>query len=181
MNKNKKESKIKEIVYRMYEKHDYKDPLSLTFDLFYIFILLVGIVITFLEISPLWEQITFLRYIEYVIFLFLAIEWLATFYVYDYTHPQLSFWKAKLKWFISLESILDLVCLAVFILSLVEIKGLNPEFDFAFGLIALLKLVRLYKFNKYPMFHPVKSKQRRAEIDKKEKEKAEKANIEKEE
>ena len=147
--KTKETLKIKRFLYRAFESRDFHDPISLIFDIFYVFVILVAIVLTIFEVTELWEEVKAFEIIEYVIVGLFAIEWFSMLYISDMVFPHPNRFVSALKWFISLESIIDIICLAIFIISFVPIDGLSREVELFLRFITLIKLLRLIKWIKY--------------------------------
>lgn len=151
MEKEHKPGKFLLFLHRAFESHNPKDPLSLSVDIFYILIILLSITFTCLEVTHVWKQHEeIFKIFEYIMIGFFFLEWIVCFFVVDVSYPQLPFIKRKLKWILSVESIVDIICLTVFVLVVV----LEPRFrEIAYlEFLSLLKLVRLYKLFKYRRF-----------------------------
>ena len=148
-------------LYRAFGSHNPKDPLSLFTDILYIIIIGVSVVFTVLEVTEVWarhEQV--FTIFEHIIVALFVIEWIAEFLIVDVEYPELPFFKRKLKWVLSLESIVDLICLAIFACTIIFEEQFK---QIAYlQLITLLKLVRLYKFHKYRAYaDPRKKKEKK--------------------
>ena len=146
---NKKQPKLKLFLHRAFESHNFRDPVSLCFDIFYIVLVLVSVVFSILEVTELWERVPAFEYIEYLIVALFAFEWFSCLYTADIEYTDVTPFKARLKWIISLESIIDIICLIVFIISLIPIKNISYEVDLFLRLIVLIKLLRVLKWIKY--------------------------------
>ena len=150
MEQNRKEpSKFKKFMFRVYETHDLHDPLCLSVDIFYILLILASLVLTILEVAEVTHECIELKIVEYVIVGFLVIEWISSLYTADIEFSDCPYWKAKLKWIFSVESICDMICLVVFIISFIPLKNVPTEVDIFLRFIVLIRFVRLYKYKKY--------------------------------
>lgn len=143
-----KEHKFLKFMHRAFESRNPKDPLSLSIDIFYTLIILTSAVFCILEVTDVWEEHKqVFEIFEYIMVGFFAFEWIESFLTIDFDYPELPPVKRKLKWIFSLESITDLICLTIFLLTIF----LEDKFEqIAYlELISLIKLVRLYKLFKY--------------------------------
>ena len=153
---NKKEyPKFKRFMFRVFEEHNPHDPLCVIVDIFYILLILLAVTFTILEVCGVLGESLPIRITEYVMFSFFAIEWISSLYTADIEFSNLPYWKAKLRWIFSIESICDFICLTLFLISFMPIKNMSEESEIALRFIALLKLVRIYKWFKYPMFKKI--------------------------
>ena len=146
-----KEHKFYRWLHRGFESHNPRDPFSLTVDIFYILIIATSAIFTILEVTDVWakHEIVFKTF-EYIMIGFFVLEWIESFITIDFEYPELPPVKRKLKWIFSLESIVDIICLTVFLLTIF----LEPYFkDIAYlELLSLIKLVRIYKLFKYRQY-----------------------------
>ena len=145
----KKPSKFKLFLFRAFEEHDIKDPICIIFDVFYMLLILTSLIFTIIEVTELWERVEAFEIIEYVIVFFFAIEWFSMLYISDIVFPSFSRGKSMLLWISSFESIVDLICLVVFIVSFIPLEGVSNEIELFFRFITLIKLIRVYKWHKY--------------------------------
>lgn len=156
--KNKNDSKFLKFLYRLFESRDPHDPLSLAVDILYIVIILTSITFTILELTSVWrEHELVFKVFEYIMIGFFFIEWICCYMIVDLEYAELPYFKRKLKWILSIESIVDIICLTIFIItSLLETKYKGVVYlDF----ICLIKVVRLYKLFKYKQYIPHKRKE----------------------
>ena len=102
-----------------------------------------------IEVTELWERIEAFEIIEYIIVGIFAFEWFSMLYISDMVYPLCSRGRAMIKWIFSIESIIDIICLTIFIISMLPIEGMSREVDIILRFIALIKLIRLFKWKKY--------------------------------
>ncbi|MCR4911270.1 MAG: ion transporter [Bacilli bacterium] len=145
----KEPSKFKKFMFRIFETHDIHDPLCMILDVFYILLILLSLVLTILEAFKIGHEVKALEIVEYVIVGFFTLEWFSSLYTADIEFAPLPYWKAKLRWIFSVESICDIICLAIFIISFLPFKNMSEEVEMSLRLIVLIKFVRLYKYKKY--------------------------------
>ncbi len=150
----RRSTKIKRFLYRAFESRDYSDKLSLAFDIIYIVVILAAVSFSIIEVvaPELWEQHRIFTIAEYITVGLFAFEWFSMLYISDIVFPATSRFKSALKWIISLESIVDIICLIVFIASFIPTEGVPNEVEILLRLVALIKLIRLYKWAKYLRF-----------------------------
>lgn len=165
-NNNKDFSKSKKFVFRLFESHNLKDPLSMVCDFFFIFLIFFAIGMSIYEVIPSTLKGIVFEVLEYVVLAFFVIEWFASFYTAEIEYQPKPFWKAKLAWIISIESIVDIICLLVFIIAHLAKSGeLFVIDETVLSIIILLKLVRFYKLVKYHKSYFKKNKHQKENIE----------------
>lgn len=149
-----KESKFSIFLQRAYLKHDLKDPVSLSFDIFYMMLITTALVFSVLHILGVFsrENLIFILIESGLVFLFF-IEWVIRFAYAEKTYQETSVLYSKIRFFVNYESIIDILCLLMFIVLL----GLEGE-DYV-NLIAGIHLLRVFKYLKYPVSYYKNKKQ----------------------
>lgn len=165
MENNKDFSRSKKFVFRLFESHNLKDPLSMIFDFFYIFLIFFAIGMSIYEVIPSVPKGIAFEVLEYVVLALFVIEWFASFYTAEIEYQPKPFWSAKLAWIVSIESIVDIICLLIFIIVHLAKSGELFVIEETFlSIIILLKLVRFYKLVKYKRSYFNKNKNQEENI-----------------
>lgn len=142
-----KGEKIKYRIYKaMTHKADHK-VLWLGFDIMMLFLILTSTALSIISgLRLLHDFDLYIEIAEYICVAIFAIEWLLHFLVAEYLYPNAkSLAKARLRWMISISSIIDFICLITLIL------GFIPEIS-SFRYLKLFKLIKLLKIPEYLWF-----------------------------
>lgn len=140
-------SNFKKLNVRVFEEHNFKDPLCLIFDILYIILILGSTALVFDEAFSMAISHNTAEILNIVFFIFFLIEWVSSLYTADAIWPELGPIKSRIKWIFSLESIVDIICFIILVLNI--IPDLIP--DDIMRKLFLIKVVRLYKLVKYPV------------------------------
>ena len=137
--------RIKKIVFEVIQPAERGNVASKIFDVFIMLLIFASIASVFImtfDVSP--EVIKFLNRFEWWVLIVFSVEYLLRIWTADMLYPELSPWRARLKYVCSGMAIIDLIAILPFYLPI--FMTIKPE---VIRSLRLVRLLRLFKLSRY--------------------------------